>query len=59
MYKTVICIENTEYEASLIIGKEYEVLPDNRAAKFSYLRVIDESGDDYLYPSMYFVDKEV
>jgi hypothetical protein len=35
--------------------KVYRVIPDERAEKDGYIRVIDESGDDYLYPSSYFV----
>jgi len=41
-----ICIDNT---ASLIVKKIYEVLPDEEAAKDDLIRIIDESGEDYLY----------
>ena len=54
--KFVICIENSEYPASLQRRKIYEALPDNDAEKEGLVRVIDESGDDYLYPRSCFVD---
>jgi len=44
-----LCLDNTDYEASLIVGKVYPVLPDARAAKDDLLRIVDESGEDYLY----------
>ncbi len=52
----VICIDNSEYPASLEKRKIYEVLEDASAAKLGQLRVIDESGEDYLYPEECFVD---
>ncbi|GAB4108844.1 MAG: hypothetical protein OHK0022_60990 [Roseiflexaceae bacterium] len=55
LLKFAICIQNTDYQASLEVRKIYQVLPDEMAAKHSYLRVIDESGEDYLYPSDYFL----
>ena len=50
----VVCISNKGYPASLEIRKLYQSLPDERAAKLGQLRVIDESGEDYLYPENYF-----
>jgi hypothetical protein len=50
-----ICIDNEHYPASLELHKVYRVLPDVDAAKDGDLRVIDESGEDYLYPADYFV----
>ena len=44
-----VCLDNTDYLASLIPGKLYETLPDEDAAKDDFIRVIDESGEDYLY----------
>ena len=44
-----LCLKNTGNEASLILGKVYRVLPDARAAKDDLVRIIDESGDDYLF----------
>lgn len=54
--KFVICIDNSDYPASLEKRKIYEVLPDLDALKINHIRVIDESGEDYLYPSSCFVD---
>ena len=51
----VLCIENDGHAASLEPRKVYQVLSDGQAAKHGYLRVIDESGVDYLYPEDYFV----
>jgi hypothetical protein len=51
----VICICNDEYPASLEVRKVYEVLPDTAAATHHLLRIIDESGEDYLYPEDYFM----
>ena len=45
----VICIENKNYSASLEFGKIYRVLPDAKAAQHKMIRIIDESGEDYLY----------
>jgi hypothetical protein len=50
----VVCIENKDCD-DLEIRKVYEILPDPKAGKENYLRVIDESGEDYLYPESYFV----
>lgn len=49
----VLCINNDGCE-DLEIRKVYEVLPDEKAAADEYIRVIDESGEDYLYPASYF-----
>jgi hypothetical protein len=51
----VLCLRNEGYAASLEPRKLYSVVPDASAAKHSLLRVIDESGEDYLYPVNYFV----
>lgn len=50
----MICVENRRYEASLEIRKICEVLIDREAEKHRQVRVIDESGEDYLYPERYF-----
>jgi hypothetical protein len=50
-----ICVDNTDYPASLELRKIYRVIPDADAAQDGDLRVIDESGEDYLYPADYFV----
>ena len=44
-----LCLKNPGNEASLILGKVYRILPDARAAKDDLVRVVDESGDDYLF----------
>jgi hypothetical protein len=49
-----ICIKNRGCD-DLQVGKVYKILADQVAAAESHLRVIDESGDDYLYPAQYFV----
>ena len=48
-----ICLKNKGCE-DLVIRKVYPVLPDERAAREKHLRVVDESGEDYLYPASYF-----
>jgi hypothetical protein len=50
-----ICVDNSDYPASLELHKIYRVIPDEDAKKDGDLRVIDESGEDYLYPSDYFL----
>jgi hypothetical protein len=55
----VICIANTHYEASLELRKIYETVPDDEASRSGLARVIDESGEDYLYPVDYFVPIEL
>lgn len=52
----VICIDNSEYPASLERRKIYEALDDSDAEKHGQIRVVDESGEDYLYPAECFVD---
>ncbi len=44
-----ICLKNEGYPASLEIGKLYRVIPDDAASKHGYIRVVDESGEDYAY----------
>lgn len=50
-----VCIRNTGNEASLELRKLYEVVPDPDAEQDGMLRVIDESGEDYLFPASNFV----
>ena len=54
-----VCINNEDYEVSLELRKIYRILPDAQAAAHHYLRVIDESGEDYLYPEHYFIPIEL
>lgn len=56
--KFVICIETGENDC-LETRKVYQVLPDESAAKDDYIRVIDDSGEDYLYPESKFVAVEL
>jgi len=50
-----LCVDNGGYPESLEVRKVYAVLPDERAAINDYIRVIDETGEDDLYPAKYFV----
>ena len=50
-----LCIDNTDYQASLIPGKVYRIFPDPRAAKDDLVRIVDESGEDYLHHKDYFL----
>lgn len=54
-----ICLDNKGYEASLERRKIYVAVPDDSAANFGQLRIIDESGEDYLYPAERFVVAEL
>ena len=49
-----LCIENRDCE-NLEMRKIYQILPDEEAAQEGYLRVVDESREDYLYPASYFI----
>jgi len=53
-HKFALCIENKDCE-DLEKRKIYQTVPDDEAEKEGYLRVVDESGEDYLYPQSYFV----
>lgn len=55
----VVCIDNSEYPASLELHKIYRVIADEAAAREGDLRIIDESGEDYLYPAAWFVPVEL
>ena len=55
----VICIDNSKYPASLELRKIYRVLPDKDAQADGDLRITDESGEDYLFPSKYFIPIEL
>ena len=51
----VVCVKNKGYAAALELRKLYQLVSDEEAAKLHHLRVIDESGEDYLYPQEYFI----
>lgn len=55
MKKFVICVKNKDFPASLELSKVYRVIQDKSAEKQGMLRVVDESGEDYLFPEDYFV----
>jgi hypothetical protein len=57
--KFAVCVNNVDYPASLELHKIYRILPDPDAAVDGDIRVIDESGEDYLYPEEYFVFVEL
>ena len=50
-----LCVDNTDYEVSLIPGKVYRIIPDAKAARDDFIRIVDESGEDYLYYKSHFV----
>ena len=54
-----VCINNSAYPDDLKVRTVYQVLPDESAARSDYIRVIDETGEDYLYPAAYFVFVEI
>lgn len=53
-HQFLLCVENEGFEASLELRKLYEKLPDGVAERHKQVRIIDESGEDYLYPSSFF-----
>lgn len=55
----VVCTRNDGYEASLELRKLYELRPDPDAEKHGQVRIIDESGEDYLYPRSFFIGIEL
>ncbi|NEQ47059.1 MAG: hypothetical protein F6K00_27365 [Leptolyngbya sp. SIOISBB] len=57
--KFVVCINNQDYPASLEVRKLYQALDDEQASQRQMLRIIDESGEDYLYPARDFAEIDV
>lgn len=55
----VVCVRNEDYRASLELRKIYEVRPDPGANSHGLIRVIDESGEDYLFPKDFFMPIKV
>ncbi len=55
----VICLNNAGYPDDLKVRTVYQVLPDESAARSNDIRVIDETGEDYLYPAKYIIFVEV
>jgi hypothetical protein len=58
-HQYVLCLKNRGYSGALEVRKVYRMVSDATAEKRGLLRVIDESGDDYLYPASFFVAIEV
>jgi hypothetical protein len=54
--RLLICLDNSGYEVSLECRKIYVAIPDAKAEKFGQVRVVDESGEDYLYPQNIFIN---
>jgi hypothetical protein len=54
-----VCINNADYPASLNVGKLYQVVPDETAESKGYIRIIDESGEDYGYAKDRFFPLEI
>ena len=55
----VVCLSNEGYPASLQVGKLYRIIPDQQATRHGYLRVVDESGEDYAYAAERFFPIEL
>lgn len=51
----VVCVNNSGYDVSLVQRKLYELLPDSSCSSLNLCRIIDESGEDYCYPTTMFV----
>ena len=58
-HQFVVCVKNRGYRASLELRKIYQKIPDDDAASTGHLRIIDESGEDYLYPAEWFIALEL
>jgi hypothetical protein len=54
-----VCVRNSGYEGALELRKLYEVIDDPSAEKHKQVRVVDESGEDYLYPASWFLPVEL
>ena len=59
MTEFVVCVRNEGYEVSLELRKIYQAIPDTGAVRHRLVRVIDESGEDYLYPEDFFLPIEL
>jgi len=55
----LLCVKNEGYPASLLVRRLYEERPDANAEEHGLVRIIDESGEDYLYPRRFFVALEI
>jgi hypothetical protein len=52
----VVCLDNAGYDAALDVRKLYRVVPDSKSEKLGLLRIVDESGEDYVYPKRLFAE---
>ena len=59
LVQLALCLNNKGYPASLEVGKVYCVIPDDQAATHGYLRIIDESGEDYAFAANRFLPMEL
>ena len=59
MEKYVICFNNEGYAASLEVRKLYELIPDAKAEARNCIRIVDEDGEDYVYPEKMFMAMEI
>ncbi len=57
--KYVMCIDNKAYPVSLTLHKVYKVIPDARGEKFGDIRIVDDSGEDYLFAASGFVPVQI
>jgi hypothetical protein len=55
----VLCVKNNGYDASLEVRKLYKFIPDKTVEKHNQIRIIDESGEDYVYPGDFFMDLRI
>jgi hypothetical protein len=55
----VVCLANRGYSASLVVRRIYRTIPDPEAAKRGLLRIVDETGEDYLFPETFFAAIEI
>ncbi len=55
----VVCVDDSGYPVSLECRKLYKIIPDERAAARGFLRIVDDSGEDYLYPADRFMSIEL
>jgi hypothetical protein len=58
-FQFAVCVRNKNYAAALELRKLYQVIADETATKLGQIRVIDESGEDYLYPAEFFVPVQI
>ena len=59
LHRYAVCVENRGYPAALEVRKLYRLISDDAAEKRGLVRVVDESGDDYLYPASFFLTLEL